>query len=99
MILELRPVTMAEAKEIVVPAEENKTLVEYFDKFTKLEKSKAMKLKEEIEGLKNIKLKKEHVVKIVDFMPRDNEDVHKIVNDVSLSEEEVAAILNVVKNY
>lgn len=99
MIIELTPVTMAEARTLLTSREDTKPVADYFEKFTKLSEEKAVKLRKEIAALGNVKLKESHIVKIADFVPRDAEDVHKIVNDVSLNEQEVTAILDVVKNY
>ncbi len=46
-----------------------------------------------------MKLKEEHIVKIVDFMPGDASDLNKVMVDVSLDQEEVNKILDVVKKY
>lgn len=90
---------MAEAQALLADREETKAVKDYFEKFTKLSQDKSLDLQKEIEKIGNIKLKHTHIVKIADFLPRDAEDVHKIVNDVSLTEQEVAAILDVVKGY
>jgi len=59
----------------------------------------AKELYVEIENLNNPKIKEEHIVKIVDFLPKDVEDVSKIFNDISLNEEETNVILALVKKY
>jgi len=99
MILEKQPLTLAEVKEIVGKAEEKQELKAYLKKFTKLKVDKAIELKKEIEGLGNIKIKDESVVKIVDFLPADKEEIAKIFNDVGLDEAEANAILEIVKKY
>lgn len=99
MNIELNPVSMAEARKLVSDREETKMVVDYFKKFTKLSEEKAKELIEELEGIGNVKLRAVHFVKIADFLPRDLEDVHKVVNDVSLNEQEANAILDVVKKY
>lgn len=99
MILEKTPVTMAEAKEIVAKLEEAEGLKAYFKKFTKLSKDKAEKLKKELEALNNPKLREEHFIKIVDFLPKDAEELNKIFPDVSLTEEETNAILEITRKH
>ncbi len=99
MIVELKPLSMAEARALLSEREDTKIVAEYFEKFTTLPAEKTEALQKELAALDNIKLKQTHLVKIADFLPKDAEDVHKIVNDVSLTEQEVSAILGVVKNY
>ncbi len=99
MIHSKTPVTLAEVKEIVKDMDEHKTLKDYLKKFTELSKDKAGKLKDELKKMNNLKMKEEHIVKLVDFLPREAEDVKKIFIDVSLSEEETNAILDIVRKY
>jgi DNA-directed RNA polymerase subunit F len=99
MILSQKMVTIAEAKSYVKNLEEKQALNDYFKKFGTLSLDKANKLIGELQGLNNIKLKDEHMVKISDFLPADSEELAKITNDVSLTEEEAQAVLGIVKNY
>lgn len=99
MIHARQPVTLAEVKEIVDKLEEKDVLKEYLKKFTQLSHAKAVKLKEELLSLNNLRLKEEYVVKIVDFLPRTAEDLRKLMHDTSVSEEEANAILEIVKKY
>ena len=46
-----------------------------------------------------LKLKQEHIVKIVDLLPEDALDLNKIFTDVSLDEDETTKILEIVKKY
>ena len=98
-ILNKTPVTLAEVQEIVKPLEERQEVKDYLKKFTKLSKDKADKLKQELIGLNSAKLREDGITKIVDFLPEDAEDVGKILNDVSLNEEEANAILSIVQKY
>ena len=99
MLLQRKPITMAEAKDLAGDMSEKKPIEEYLKNFTKLDKASAMKLTEEIRALGNMKIKEEDIVKIADFMPQDSIEVNKIFNEQSLSEEEIQSILNIVKNY
>src|SRR3989344_4809351 len=99
MILEKTPITLSEVKEIVKDLEEKQVLKDYLKKFTKLSKDKVVKLKEDLRKLNNLKIKEENIVKIVDFMPKDAEDINKIFTEVTLTEAEINAILEVVKKY
>lgn len=99
MIKSLKPVPMAEVKEIIKDLDEKKNLEQYIKLFNKLTNEKANGLIDEVIGLDNLKIKEEHAVKIADFMPKNSDDVNKIFNDVSLNEEEINAILEIVKKY
>jgi len=100
MILNKTPITLAEVKSIIGKEEEGQEeLRDYLKKFTKLAKDKADKLIEEVNGLKNAKLKEIDVIKIADFLPRDAESLNKVVSESAFSEEEINAILDVVKKY
>lgn len=99
MIHDRTPITLVETKEIIDKLEEHDELKKYLKKFTKLKKAEADKLKSELNSLNNIKLKEEYVVKVVDFLPKTSEAVRKIFIDVSLTEEETNAIIDIVKEY
>lgn len=99
MILNQKAVTIAEAKSYIKNLEEKQALNDYFKKFSILSVADAQKLITELQGLNNMKLREEHFVKIADMMPSDSEDLAKITNDVSLTEEEAQAVLSLVKNY
>ena len=95
----MKPLSLAEVKELAGNLDEKKELRDYFKKFGKLNKKDTVKLVEELKSLGNLKLKEEFIVKIVDFLPKNSEDLNKIFTDVSLDEKETDEILNIVKNY
>jgi len=99
MILSKKPLNLAEVKALAANVAENKPIVNYLKSFSKLNKEKASKLTEEITSLNNPKLKDEHIVKIVDFLPQDLGDMNKILIDVGLTDAESNAILDIVKKY
>lgn len=99
MILNKTPLALAYVKEYTKDLDEAKPMVPYLKKFSKLSKADADKLVAGLRALNNHKLKEESLVKILDLLPRDSEDLGKIFLDVSLTEEEANAILAVVKNY
>ena len=78
MILNKKPLTLSEAKVYAKPSEEKRQVDEYFKIFAKLSREKAEKLGEEIAKLNNPKIREENIVKIVDFLPKDSEDINKI---------------------
>jgi len=52
-----------------------------------------------LKALDLIKLKDEHIVKIVDFVPKSASDLNKVIIEVSLDSDEVAKILEVTGKY
>lgn len=99
MILSKKPLTLAEAQEYTKNLDEAKPIHKYFKTFVKLSKDKAVKLKEEIMALNNPKMKEEEIVKVVDTLPEDAEDVNKIFVEASLDEAEIKAVLDIVSKY
>ena len=99
-ILNSRPLSLAEVSELVKKVEgfETKPTAEYLKKFSNLKFAEAKAMAEKLTALNNVKIKDSHIVKILDFMPVDSEDVNKIFSDVSLSEEEIQAILQIRKS-
>ena len=101
MILDRTPLNLVEVQEIMkeIPDNEKKQELEiYLKKFGKTKPAQAKKIKEELEALDILKLKREHLVKIVDLLPKDASDLNKIFTDVSLNEDETNKILEIVKN-
>ena len=101
MILDRTPINMNEVEEIVkdIADSEKKQEMELFlKKFLKTKPGQAKKIKEELEKLDSIKIKREHVVKIVDLLPADTSDLNKIFTDVSLNQDENNKILEIIKN-
>jgi DNA-directed RNA polymerase subunit F len=99
MILNRAPLALAYVKEYTKELDETKPVISYLKAFCKLSKADADKLSAELRALNNLKMKEETLVKILDVLPRDSEDLGKIFLDVSLTEEEANAILAAVKNY
>lgn len=99
MILQMKPLHLAEVGEIAGELDENKDLKDYLKKFRNLSKEKADALREELRALDNMKLKEEFIVKIVDFLPKDAETLNKIFIEVSLDEKEIQQILEIVSKY
>ena len=95
----MKPLSLAEAEQIVKENEGKQELEPYFKKFAELKIKDALELRKELEALNNHKIKQEHIVKIIDFLPEDATDVHKIFIDVSLDENEVKQIIDIVSKY
>ena len=97
MIIKQEPMSMAEVKAMLT---EEKTEMEKFVKtFSKMKPEEAKKFREDLEKLEIIKMKPETTVKIIDLLPEDASDLNKIFIDVSLDEDEINKILEVVKKY
>jgi len=100
MILDRQPLNLNELHEILKNIEDNEKKIEiesYLKKFLKTKPEVAKKIKEELESLDLLKMKREHVVNIIDLLPQDNSDLNKIFIDVSLTEDENNKILELVK--
>jgi DNA-directed RNA polymerase subunit F len=98
-ILDSKPLTMSEVVSLAGDSDREKNVKEFIRRFNKMSVEKAVEMKQELEALDLIKLKDKHIVKIVDFMPVDAMDLNKILEDVSLDQEAVTKILDVVKKY
>ena len=94
-IKEMKALSMSEASKYT----EQEELKAFIKKFSKIKPADAEKLREEVEKLGSIKIKPEHISKIIDQLPEDNIDMSKIFNDISLDENEISSILEIVKKY
>ncbi len=99
MIISKKPITIAEVKQIVEKLDERKELKEYLKKFSNISPDKVDKLKSDLKNIDNYKIREEDIIKLIDFLPKDKEEVNKIFVDTSLSEEEANIILEVIKKY
>lgn len=101
MILERTPLTFNEVEEILKDISDSPKKEEidvYLKKFLKTDSKRAEKIKAELERVDLLKVKREHIIKIVDLLPEDASDLNKIFVDVSLNEDETNKILEIVKN-
>ena len=99
MIKESRPISMAEVMNLVGDSEKAEEVKKFMKNFDVLKFDKAKELENEIKELKLIKLKDEHIVKIVDFVPTDAAELNKVIIEVSLDADEVNKILEVTQKY
>lgn len=97
MIKNSRPLSMAEVKEYV--KDQKSDVAGFITKFTKTKPEKAKALRKKLEELDNMKIREEHIVKIIDLLPEISEDLNKIFVGVSLDEDETKTILNTVKEH
>ena len=71
----------------------------FIKKFVKLKPKEAREMKKKLEELDLLKMKKDYVVKIIDLMPENQENLNKIFIDVSLNEDEAKQILDIIKEF
>ncbi|MFH1823591.1 MAG: hypothetical protein ABH817_02660 [archaeon] len=97
------PITLAETQELIkgIETDKAKAILAFIKKFVKITPAKAKEVREEIKKLDIIKLKDEQIVKIIDFMPTDPEDLRKIFagTETNLDQNETTKILEVVTKY
>ncbi|MBU3923761.1 MAG: hypothetical protein KJ592_02495 [Nanoarchaeota archaeon] len=98
-VKEETPITMAEVVAMAGNSEKAETIKKFIKGFNKMDVKKAKEMKAELKALDLIRLKDEHIVKIVDFMPTDASELNKVVIEVSLDSDEVNKILEVTKKF
>jgi len=99
VIKEETPITMSEVVALAGDSDKGKAIKKFIKGFNKMPVEKAKEMQEELRSLDLVKLKDAHIVKIVDFMPPGVSELNKVVIDVSLDQEEITKILDVVKKY
>ncbi|PIN93498.1 hypothetical protein COU56_03605 [Candidatus Pacearchaeota archaeon CG10_big_fil_rev_8_21_14_0_10_31_9] len=99
MIKEMKPLTLVEAQGLVKANDGSKEIEPYFNKFIKISEKESGELKKELEGLDNHKMKPDHIIKIIDFLPEDASDLNKIFSDISLDENEIKQVAEIVAKY
>jgi len=91
---------MAEALEYIKKDSDSEVEIKKFiKKFVKLKIGDAKELGKKLENLDLMKIKPEHIVKIIDLLPEDSENLNKIFNDVSLNEDETKKILETIEEF
>jgi len=108
--VEEEAVTIVDLKDIITKIEKrdkelnyrsNKTK-EFLDHFaSNLPKSKKEELEKKLKDLNLTRLKYEHIVKIIDFLPKDTEELKAILLSypLSLPKKDQEAILAAVKDF
>jgi len=92
--------SMAEATQYLHKDVEGEAeFLKFVKGFIRIDSKKASELRKEIEGLELIKMREEHIVKIIDLLPENQENLNKIFNDVGLDEDESNKILETVKKF
>jgi len=102
MIKNREPLSMAESLKYIEEQEDinNETGIKKFiKKFVKLKPEEANKIRENLLSLGLLKLKNEYIVKIIDIMPENQENLNKIFTDVNLNEDEAKKILEILQEF
>lgn len=100
MIISKEPLSMAEAFKYVKEDETGETdLLGFVKKFIKIKKGQAEELHKKLEELNLMKVKGEHIAKMIDLMPETKEDLNKIFVGVSLDEDETKKIIDTIKEF
>lgn len=95
MIKRTTPISMGESLEYIKD-DETRAFVK---KFTKMEPKKAKELREKLNSLEIIKLNDEVVSKLIDFLPKDKEDLSKVLLSVKLEDSEEENVLSAIKEF
>lgn len=98
MIIERKPITLPEVVELIGDSEKAEKVKKFAKEFTKMKAEKARELKQNLSSLNLMKLNEEHIVSLVNFMPKDAQDVMKVLEGVSLDQEEITKVLEVLKD-
>ena len=100
MILKNEPLSMAESADYIKGAEvENTEVLGFINKFTKTKGKDAIKMREEIKNLELIQIGDSHIVKIIDLMPTSTEELNKILSNVSIGEDDMKKILDIISEF
>tara|TARA_Y100000294_G_C8468384_1_gene301607 strand:+ start:270 stop:572 length:303 start_codon:yes stop_codon:yes gene_type:complete len=99
MIKNNQLLSIAEIGKYVKKDKDNEEFFKFMKNFVKLDAKQAKELRKKIEGLKLMKIRSEHLVKIIDLMPEDEEDLNKIFIDISLDKDEAKKVLDTVKEF
>ncbi|MEM1535727.1 MAG: hypothetical protein QXQ82_00875 [Candidatus Pacearchaeota archaeon] len=104
MIKQARALSLAEVQELLSKLKDDrekiKKLEAFIKKFNKISAAKAQELRKELEALNIFGLRQEEIVKIIDLLPEDAEDLRKITSpEISLKQDEIQKILEIVQKY
>jgi DNA-directed RNA polymerase subunit F len=100
MIRNREPISMTESLEYIEDKKDSEADIRKFiKKFVKIKPEKAKGIREKLNSLGILKLKQEHIAKIIDLMPEDQESLNKIFTDVGLDEDESKKILDTIGEF
>lgn len=93
MIIDRTPLSLTEVFEFV---KDSKTKG-FIKGFVKLTPKEAKELRKNLQNLNIIKINDKHISKIIDFLPKDKENLNKIVQEANLDESETNEIIQTIK--
>jgi len=105
-VMEIKPITMAEAKNILIKREkvkelgyEQKLAAEHLKKFTKLKPEEAEKFMTELAAI--VRMADDTAVQVANLLPKTNDELRLIFarEKFSLKEDEINHVLELVKKY
>ncbi len=99
MIKNIELLSMAEAEGYLDKNEDSEEVDAFIKKFVKISPDEAKDLRKKLESLEIMKLNPESIIKIIDLLPENKEDLNKIFNSVSLDEDETKKILETIKEF
>ncbi len=97
MIKSNKPLSMIEASSYL--DESGAELNAFIRDFSSISLEQAKEMKEKLISLDLIKLNEKHLAKLIDTLPSDKEDLLKVLNDVSFSQDEIESILSIIKEF
>lgn len=98
MIKNTEPISMTESQKYL-DKDRHSEIQGFINKFIKLKEKDAEKLREKLEGLDLLKVKKTHIAKIIDLLPEDKNDLNKIFTDIGLDDDESKKILDAIAEF
>ena len=96
MIINRQPISIQEAKQFM---EKDSEMLAFANQVSEIDFKDAEKMFQELKGLNLIKLREEQIVKVVEFLPENIEDLNRIFAEVTLEEDEAKKIIDVIKKY
>jgi len=100
MIKNREPLSMSEVSDYIKKSEgKEQEITGFIKKFAKTDIKTTKEMIPKLEGLSLMKLDREHLVKVVDLMPENKEELNKIFPGVGLDEDETKKILEIVKEF
>ena len=99
MIKNTESLSMAEASEYIKKIESESEVIGFIKKFTAITPKEAKEIRKKITEFGLMKIREEHISKIIDILPEDSSDLNKIFVDMSLDEDETNKILDTIKQY
>jgi DNA-directed RNA polymerase subunit F len=100
MIKNSEPLSMTEAQEYFdVKSEQGAKAHAFVKKFSNLNVKDSKEMRNKLNELNFVKLNNSQIVKIIELLPENSEEIDKIFTEVNLDEDETKKILDIVKQF